>query len=88
VLGRTLVYFNCEVAPLLEHVAEVNPNVNLLIGLLKPPNRASCQSAGILKGTAASAHQQKRPTAPAGKLLGGLTPAFGSAPSAGSRGGR
>jgi phospholipid/cholesterol/gamma-HCH transport system substrate-binding protein len=88
VLGRTLVYFNCEVAPLLEHVAEVNPNVNLLIGLLKPPNRASCLGAGILKGTAASVHQQKRPTAPAGKLLGGLTPTFGSAQSTGSRGGR
>jgi phospholipid/cholesterol/gamma-HCH transport system substrate-binding protein len=88
VLGRTLVYFNCEVAPLLEHVAEVNPNVNLLIGLLKPPNRASCVGAGILKGTVASAHQQKRPTAPGGKLLGGLEPAFGSAQPSGSRGGR
>jgi hypothetical protein len=81
VLGRTLVYLNCEVAPLLKGVAEVNPNVNLLIGLLQPPDRAACQSAGILKG-AAAAHKLSKPKAPAGKLLGGLTPAFGTTAAA------
>lgn len=77
VLGRTLVYLNCEVAPVLKGVAEVNPNVNLIVGLLQPPDRAACQSAGILKG-AAAAHTVSKPKAPAGKLLGGLTPAFGT----------
>jgi phospholipid/cholesterol/gamma-HCH transport system substrate-binding protein len=87
VLGRTLVYFNCEIAPILKSVAQVNPNVNLLVGLLSPPDRAACQSAGILKGTAAAAHNISRPKAPAGGLLSGLHPAFGKAPSSASRGG-
>jgi phospholipid/cholesterol/gamma-HCH transport system substrate-binding protein len=87
VLGRTLVYFNCEIAPILKSVAQVNPNVNLLVGLLSPPDRAACQSAGILKGTTAAAHNLSRPKAPAGGLLSGLKPAFGKARSSTSRGG-
>ncbi len=80
VLGRTLVYFNCEVAPLLEHVAEVNPNVKLLIGLLQPPNAQTCISQGLVKGaTGSAAHKLKKPKAPGAKLLKGLTPAFGTA---------
>jgi phospholipid/cholesterol/gamma-HCH transport system substrate-binding protein len=80
VLGRTLVYFNCEVAPLLKNVAEINPNVNLLVGLLNPPDRAACTAAGIAKGgTALSAHSLSKPKAPAGGLLSGLTPTFGKA---------
>lgn len=79
VLGRTLVYFNCEVAPLLEHVAEVNPNVKLLIGLLQPPNAQTCVSQGLVKGaTGSAAHSLRKPKAPGSKLLNGLTPAFGS----------
>lgn len=77
VLGRTLIYFNCEVAPILKGVAEINPNVNLLIGLLQPPDRTACQSAGILKG-ASAVHQVKPPKAPGAKLLNGLAPAFGA----------
>jgi phospholipid/cholesterol/gamma-HCH transport system substrate-binding protein len=80
ILGRTLVYFNCEVAPLLKGVAEVNPNVNLLIGLLNPPDRAACQSAGILKG-ASAVHKVTPPKAPGTGVLSGLTPAFGKAAS-------
>jgi phospholipid/cholesterol/gamma-HCH transport system substrate-binding protein len=76
ILGRTLVYFNCEVAPLLKGVAEVNPNVNLLVGLLKPPTKADCQAQGILKGGAA-VHKVTPPKAPGSKVLGGLSPAFG-----------
>jgi hypothetical protein len=51
--------------------------VNLLIGLLQPPDRAACASAGILKGGSA-VHRLKSPKPPASKLLNGLTPAFGS----------
>jgi phospholipid/cholesterol/gamma-HCH transport system substrate-binding protein len=83
VLGRTLVYFNCEVAPLLEHVAEVNPNVKLLIGLLQPPNAQTCISQGLVKGaTGAAAHSLRKPKAPGAKLLNGLTPAFGATATA------
>lgn len=79
VLGRTLVYFNCEVAPLLEHVAEVNPNVKLLIGLLQPPNAQTCASQGLVKGaTGSAAHSLKKPKSPGAKVLNGLTPAFGA----------
>jgi phospholipid/cholesterol/gamma-HCH transport system substrate-binding protein len=87
VLGRTLVYFNCEVAPLLEHVAEVNPNVKLLIGLLQPPNRASCQGAGILKAATASVHHAPPPKAPAAKVLSGLGTPFGKAATSSKGGG-
>ena len=38
-LGRSLVYFNCEVLPILKGVAEVNPTVNLLVGLLQPADQ-------------------------------------------------
>src|SRR6201994_849038 len=81
VLGRTLVYLNCEVAPLLKAVGSVNPNVNLLVGLLNPPDAQACVSNGLIKGVkgGAAAHQIKKPKAPAAKLLGGLTPAFGKA---------
>jgi phospholipid/cholesterol/gamma-HCH transport system substrate-binding protein len=80
ILGRTVVYFNCEVAPLLKGVAEINPNVNLLIGLLNPPDRAACQSAGILKG-ASAVHKVTPPKPPGTGVLGGLAPAFGKAAS-------
>jgi phospholipid/cholesterol/gamma-HCH transport system substrate-binding protein len=55
VLGRTLVYFNCEVLPILKGVAAVNPTANLIIGLLNPPSKAECQALGLLTATAAKA---------------------------------
>ena len=53
-LGHSLVYFNCNVAPLLAPTAKINPTVNLVVGLLNPPSKATCQSAGLI-GTGASA---------------------------------
>jgi hypothetical protein len=55
-LGRTLVYFNCEVLPLLKGVSEVNPTVNLLVSLLNPPTKEECKAQGILRAGAASAN--------------------------------
>ncbi|TMK99983.1 MAG: hypothetical protein E6G34_00305 [Actinobacteria bacterium] len=55
VLGRTLVYLNCEILALLKGASEINPTVNLLVGLLKPPTKAECQSEGILAPTAVKA---------------------------------
>jgi len=88
VLGRTLLYLNCEVAPILKSVAEVNTTVNLIVGLLNPPTRAACQSAGILKASGLS-RAQSSPKAPAGGLLSGLgSRPFGpTSPSRVSRGG-
>jgi phospholipid/cholesterol/gamma-HCH transport system substrate-binding protein len=51
-LGRSLTYFNCNVAPLFVPVAKVNPTVNLIVGLLNPPERPTCESEGILKPAA------------------------------------
>jgi phospholipid/cholesterol/gamma-HCH transport system substrate-binding protein len=77
-VGRSLLYFNCEILPILTGVSEINPTVNLLVGLLKPPTAAECVSQGIVKGRTASA----RGRAPASKgILGGGLGAspFGSA---------
>jgi phospholipid/cholesterol/gamma-HCH transport system substrate-binding protein len=92
VLGRTLVYFNCEVLPILKGVSEVNPTVKLLVGLLNPPNAQTCVNLGLL--TRGSAARKQAPvSSPASGVLSGLHPqGFGagsttSAASA-SRGGR
>ena len=86
VLGRTLVYFNCEVLPLLKGVSEVNPTVNLIVGLLNPPTKAQCQSTGILKATAGASGAKGLPSAPGGGLLSGLRPQGFGQPAA-ARGG-
>jgi len=51
VLGRSLVYFNCEVLRLFKGVSEVNPTVNLIVGLLKPPTKQECENEGILNSS-------------------------------------
>jgi phospholipid/cholesterol/gamma-HCH transport system substrate-binding protein len=75
VLGHTLVYLNCEIARILKGVAEVNPTVNLLVGLLAPPTEKQCVQFGLLKGSAAAA-RAKPAAAPlsGGGVLGGLSP--------------
>jgi phospholipid/cholesterol/gamma-HCH transport system substrate-binding protein len=67
VLGRSLVYFNCKVLPIFKGASEINPTVNLLVSLLKPPTKQECENEGILKkaGTATSARARaKAPAAP------------------------
>jgi phospholipid/cholesterol/gamma-HCH transport system substrate-binding protein len=54
-LGRSLIYFNCEVIKLFKGVSEVNPTVNLLVGLLKPPSREECIHLGLLSATTPTA---------------------------------
>lgn len=46
-LGRTVIYFNCEVVPLLIPIGETNENVKLLLGLLKPPEGKECEENHI-----------------------------------------
>jgi phospholipid/cholesterol/gamma-HCH transport system substrate-binding protein len=45
-LGQTLIYFNCNLVPLLRVVGEVDPTAGLLLGLLNPPSAALCNSIG------------------------------------------
>jgi phospholipid/cholesterol/gamma-HCH transport system substrate-binding protein len=82
-LGRSLTYLNCKVAPILKGVAEVNETVNLLVGLLNPPNEAACRSAGILTTKSSVARARINPKPPVGGLFSGLdTRVFGLAPPA------
>jgi phospholipid/cholesterol/gamma-HCH transport system substrate-binding protein len=82
VLARSLLYLNCEVLPILSSVTKVNPTVNILVGLVNPPTRAECQSAGILGG-AKAASERGRAKAPAGGLFSGLNaPALGRSAAA------
>ncbi len=81
VLGRTLVYFNCKVLPLLSPVATINPTVNILVGLTNPPSKAACANAGILEGSATAAAARGKSKAPAGGggVFSGLhAPVFGA----------
>jgi phospholipid/cholesterol/gamma-HCH transport system substrate-binding protein len=71
VLARSLTYLNCEVLPLLAPTAKINPTVNIIVGLLNPPSKAACQSAGILKGATTSSARGRAKT-PAGGVFSGL----------------
>jgi phospholipid/cholesterol/gamma-HCH transport system substrate-binding protein len=88
-VGRTLVYLNCNILPLLTGVSEVNPTVNLLVGLLKPPTTAECESFHLIgpKAIKASAHSAAAKTGGGGVLSGLAQPPFGaSAAPAGQTG--
>jgi phospholipid/cholesterol/gamma-HCH transport system substrate-binding protein len=54
-LGRTLLYFNCNVVPILNNAGKVNPTVNLIVGLLNPPTAATCRSEGLAAAAASAA---------------------------------
>ncbi len=80
-LGRTVVYFNCELLKLLKGVSEVNPNVNLLVQLLRPPSKQECINEGLLtpQGQPISSSLKGTSTATAGS--GPLSNPFASAAS-------
>jgi phospholipid/cholesterol/gamma-HCH transport system substrate-binding protein len=75
-VGRSLIYFNCKILPILSGVAEVNENVSLLIGLLRPPTKQECDALGLGKkaagtGRTASARTGTKITpGPFGNLTG------------------
>jgi phospholipid/cholesterol/gamma-HCH transport system substrate-binding protein len=62
-VGRSLIYFNCKILPIFEGVQQINPSVNLLITLLKPPTGPECASLGL---TGAAAAARERSVAKAG----------------------
>lgn len=49
-VGRTLIYFNCKITEALVGLSEVNPNVKLIVNLLKPPTAAECKEHKIPTG--------------------------------------
>lgn len=61
--GRTLIYLNCNLAKVLNGVAEINPDAHLLVGLLKPPEAQECAEHGLgtpTSAASASAHSASR----------------------------
>ncbi|MGO9490234.1 MAG: MlaD family protein [Solirubrobacteraceae bacterium] len=82
-IGRSLIYFNCGILPILNGVAEVNETVALLIGLLKPPTKAECESTGLIPkggsvsggGTGAGRSERGRSGGKSGTLFPGLSAA-------------
>jgi phospholipid/cholesterol/gamma-HCH transport system substrate-binding protein len=95
-LGRTVVYLNCEVLPLLQGLTEVNATVKLLVALFNPPSAAECQAQGLISGAAtttsagkaaaARAHTRSTPKGFTMKLLGSKHSAFGRIASADGEG--
>ncbi|HEY7891621.1 MAG TPA: MlaD family protein [Solirubrobacteraceae bacterium] len=72
-LGHTLLYFNCNIVPLLTDVAEINPTVRLVLGLFNPPTGAACAATGTAT-KASSAHAARASSARAkqASALGGV----------------
>jgi phospholipid/cholesterol/gamma-HCH transport system substrate-binding protein len=89
-LGRTIVYLNCEVLPLLQSIGTVNPTVQLLVALFNPPGEAECVAQGLGAGSGVSRAATARVRAPgkgfAMKLLGSKHSAFGRLAIAGGGG--
>jgi phospholipid/cholesterol/gamma-HCH transport system substrate-binding protein len=76
-VGRSLIYFNCDVLRILKGVQEVNPTVNLLVNLLRPPTKEECikqkiLTASVAKASAARPRTSLRPTSAAGGLFSSL----------------
>jgi phospholipid/cholesterol/gamma-HCH transport system substrate-binding protein len=74
VLGRSVVYFNCEILQHLEAVESVNTNVKTLVSLLRPPTKQECISQGIIKSATAAAATSARARAktPGGGVFSNL----------------
>jgi hypothetical protein len=93
-LGRTVVYLNCKVLPILTGAGEINATVRLLVALFNPPSAEDCQREGLLNtgtsaGKLAAARARAHPTSRNGftmKLLGSKHSAFGRLAAAGGEG--
>jgi phospholipid/cholesterol/gamma-HCH transport system substrate-binding protein len=73
-IGRSLLYINCNLLGILSGVAQVNENVAVLIGLLRPPTKAECNSLGLSEVPPAAAARNGK--APSAGLFSGLGSSF------------
>jgi phospholipid/cholesterol/gamma-HCH transport system substrate-binding protein len=80
-VGRSLLYFNCEVLPLLRSAALINPQVNVLVSLLRPPTKQDCTAQGI--PTTAGAASTHGPAGGAAGVFSGLSTPFGGGTAGG-----
>jgi phospholipid/cholesterol/gamma-HCH transport system substrate-binding protein len=75
-VGRTLVYFNCEIIKIFKGVESVNSSIKVLLGLLKPPTKEECIAQHLLTAAgqpivASARSRAKVPTG--GGLFSGLS---------------
>jgi phospholipid/cholesterol/gamma-HCH transport system substrate-binding protein len=81
-VGRTLIYLNCEVLPILQGAGEVNPTVRLLVALFNPPTGAECAAQGLTASASSGSTVVKAATRASShtpftmKLLGSKHSAF------------
>jgi phospholipid/cholesterol/gamma-HCH transport system substrate-binding protein len=83
-IGRSVLYVNCNLLAILNGVAQVNENVAVLVGLLRPPTKAECKSLGLTQTTAAERHAKTGTSGP----FSGLGSAFGGGGSAPTKHGK
>jgi phospholipid/cholesterol/gamma-HCH transport system substrate-binding protein len=84
-LGRSLIYFNCNILPIIQGVEEVNEPVKILTRLLAIPSEGECESLGLTKAKAASA--KARAATRRGVFSGLSTTPFGASPTTKRAGG-
>lgn len=77
--GQALLYFNCELVPILNDVAAVDPTAKLVLGLLNPPNAAQCKTALTSSSAAAKAASLRTGVSPAARIADRV---FGQGPDA------
>ncbi|HSZ70162.1 MAG TPA: MlaD family protein [Solirubrobacteraceae bacterium] len=80
--GQTLVYYNCNLVPLLKAVGEADPTAGLILGLLNPPSPALCSSVGAASSGTAKAARLERGVSPVAQLGDHV---FGQGPDAAAR---
>jgi phospholipid/cholesterol/gamma-HCH transport system substrate-binding protein len=83
-LGRSLLYLNCKVLPILKGVASINETVKVIIGLINVPTEADCARAGILEKTATAAATKGTAAAASTGVAASATAASSRAGAAGA----
>jgi phospholipid/cholesterol/gamma-HCH transport system substrate-binding protein len=77
--GQALLYFNCELVPILHLVEKADPTAKLVLGLLNPPTTAQCAAATAASSTAAKAASLLTGVSPAARIADRV---FGQGPDA------
>ncbi len=77
--GQALLYFNCELVPILRLIEKADPTAKLVLGLLNPPGPAQCAAARAATSTAAKAASLRTGVSPDAMLADHV---FGQGPDA------
>lgn len=77
--GQALLYFNCNLVPILRDIEQADPTAKLVLGLLNPPNASQCAAAAAAGSTAAKAASLRTGVSPDAMLADHV---FGQGPDA------